>query len=260
MRTHLHFAFLARDARLGVNHHLELGIVFGLVARGVSLVLFRDDVAIHVLFPDVVREALRFVQVDDVVQALAVVAVLETLRHHGIDLDERKVQAALVLEQLRDVRLHGHGTRKQVVHFPAVLFQALQVRLVARVQQLVAPAFRHREPLQQGIVAFVKALYAEHVAVNRLDVDVLDTPGQFRRHVVLEVTAGLVHLVLAFYHEGIARRGEVHVHIGGRDGPHLFFTLQVDCRKIALGIKFNVYGSANLVVDGHFGLSASRKH
>ena len=76
VRPHLHFAFLARDARLGVDHDFELGVIFRPKTRIVGLELLGHDIAVHVLLPDVVREAFRLVQVNLVVQAMAVVAVL----------------------------------------------------------------------------------------------------------------------------------------------------------------------------------------
>ena len=204
VRSDLDFTFLARETRFRFNHDFELGAVFALEACGVSLKLVRHNLAAHVLFPDEIREAFRFLQVDDVVQTLAVVAIRKALRHHGVHLDKRKVQAPLLLEELGHITLDRHDALEQVVHFPAVLFQALEVRLEFRIQKLIAPAARHRDMGKQRVIAIVNAGKARHIAVHGSDVHFLDAPGEFRRHKILEVSTRLVNHVIALDKRRIA--------------------------------------------------------
>ena len=84
VRSDLDFAFLTRETRFRFNHDFELGAVFALEASSVSLELFRHNLTAYVLFPDEVREAFGFLQIDNVVQALAMVAIREALRQHRV--------------------------------------------------------------------------------------------------------------------------------------------------------------------------------
>ena len=204
VRSDLDFTFLARETRFRFNHDFELSAIFALKSRRISLELFRHNLAAHVLFPDEVREAFRFLQVDDVVQALAVVAILEAFGHHGVHLDKRKVQASLLLEELCHIALDRHDALEQVVHFPAVFFQALEVRLEFRIQKLFAPTARHRDMGKQRIIAIINAGKARHIAVHGGKVHFLDAPGKFRRHKILEVSTRLVNHVIALDKRRIA--------------------------------------------------------
>ena len=204
VRSDFDFTFLARETCFRFNHDFELGAIFALKSRGISLELVRHNLATHVLFPNEVRETFSFLQVDDVVQALAVVAIRKAPRHHRIHLDKSKVQTALLLEEFSHIALDRHNTLEQVVHFPAVLFQALEVRLEFRIQELIAPTTRHRDMSQQRIVAIINAGKARHIAVYSGKVHFLDAPGKFRRHKILEVSARLVNHVIALDKRRIA--------------------------------------------------------
>ena len=73
------------------------------------------------------------------------VAIRKALRHDGVNLNQREIQAALLFEKFRHVPFDRHNTLEQMVHFPAMLFQALEVRLVLGVQELSTPAGGHRD-------------------------------------------------------------------------------------------------------------------
>ena len=204
MRSDLDFTFLAREARFRLDHDFELGAVFALEASSVSLELFRHNLTAYVLFPDEVREAFGFLQIDNVVQTLAMVAILETLGHHGVHFDKREVQTPLLPEEFGHITLDRHNALEQVVHFPAVFLQTLEVRLEFRIQELIAPAAWHRDMSQQRVVAIVNAGEARHIAIHSGKVHFLDAPGEFRRHKIFEVSARLVNHVIALDKHRIA--------------------------------------------------------
>ena len=222
--------------KLTVNHDLVLGAILALVACRIELKLVRDNLAPDMLFPDEVRETFGLLQIDHVIQTLAVVAVRKALGHDGIDFDEGKIQTSLLLEEFRHVTLHGNDALEQMTHFPTVLFQALEVRLEVGVQELGAPASRHRDMGEQCVIAVVNSCEGRHIPINRREIDFLDAPSEFCRHKILEVSARLVDDIVALYKRRIAFHGVIHVGIRRRNRPHFFFALQIQSRIITFGI------------------------
>ena len=238
MRSDLDLAFLTRHASLRFDHDLELRAVLRLVTRRISLELVRDNLATHMLFPNEIREAFRLLQIDNVIQALAVVSVRKALRHDRIYLDKREVQPTLLFKKFRHVSLDRDYALQQVVHFPAMLFQTLKMRLVFRIQELLAPTVRHRDMSEQRIVAIVDSREIRHISIDGREIHFFDTPGQLRRHKILEVSARLVNNIVAFYKRRIALRRVIQVRIRRRNRSHFFFTLQVQRSVIAFDIEF----------------------
>ena len=259
MRTDLDFAFLTGDASRRVDHDLELGLVFRLESLVILLELFRNDVAIHVLFPDVIRETFLFLQVNDIVQATTVVAIFKTLHHHGIHLNQGKVQTALVLEHLRNVTLGRNRAEQHVVHFPAVFFKAFQVRFVFRIEKLLSPDLGHGNPRQKRVIAFVEPFDTFYFTVHRGHIHGFYAPSKFRRHKILEIATGLIHHVVTMDLERIAHIGIGQVRVCSRHRSHFFFALQVNCRKIPFCIELHDNRSIHLILDIYFRLTATAK-
>ena len=236
MRSNLDLTFLTWHASLRFNHDFVLGAILALVTSRIELKLVRDDFAPYMLLPNEIREAFCFLQINHVIQALAVVAVRKALRHDGIYFDKGKVQPPLLLEKFCHIAFHGNNALEQVAHFPTVFFQTFEVRLEVGVQELSAPTSRHRDMSKQRVVAVIDSCERRHIPIDSCEVYFLDAPSEFSRHKILEVSAGLVDDIIALYKRRIAFHRVVHISIRRRNRSHFFFALQIQSRIIAFGI------------------------
>ena len=72
MRSNLDLSFLTWHASLRFNHDFVLGAILALVTSRIELKLVRDDFAPYMLLPNEIREAFCFLQINHVIQTLAV--------------------------------------------------------------------------------------------------------------------------------------------------------------------------------------------
>ena len=90
MNSRFDFALLARHACFGIKSYPISGFIFGFEPRMICLEFFGADFTVDVLFPNVIREAFFFFEVNRVTEALAFIQIVKAIGHDRIDLDERK--------------------------------------------------------------------------------------------------------------------------------------------------------------------------